>query len=64
LTGREVAVTPAAGHRPGDVRIYLTDPARLHAVSDWRPQRSAADTLADTAAWLRANEAMVLAALG
>jgi CDP-paratose 2-epimerase len=64
LTGREVPVTAAAGERPGDVRIYLTDASRLHELTDWRPQRSAADTLSDTAAWLRENEAMVLAALG
>jgi CDP-paratose 2-epimerase len=64
LTGREVPVGAAAEDRPGDVRIYLSDTTRLRALSDWRPQRSAADTLADTASWLRDNEAMVLAALG
>jgi CDP-paratose 2-epimerase len=64
LTGREVPVDSAGEDRPGDVRIYVTDASRLHALSDWRPQRSAADTLADTASWLRDNEAMVLAALG
>ena len=63
LTGREIAVGQAADDRPGDVRIYLTDCSRLHAFSEWRPQRSAADTLADTAAWLRENEALVLSAL-
>jgi CDP-paratose 2-epimerase len=64
LTGGELEIGAAAEDRPGDVRIYLTDASRLHALSDWRPQRSAADTLADTAAWLRENEALVLAALG
>jgi nucleoside-diphosphate-sugar epimerase len=46
------------------VRIYVTDATRLYALTDWRPQRSAADTLADTAAWLRDNERLVVAALG
>jgi CDP-paratose 2-epimerase len=64
LTGSEVPVTAAPGERLGDVRIYLSDASRLHALTDWRPQRSAAETLADTAAWLRENEALVLAALG
>jgi CDP-paratose 2-epimerase len=64
LTGRELEIGAAAEDRPGDVRIYVTDASRLHALSDWRPQRSAADTLEDTATWLRENEAMVLAALG
>jgi CDP-paratose 2-epimerase len=63
LTGREVPVGVAEEDRPGDVRIYLTDASRLYGMTDWRPQRSAADTLADTAAWLRENEALVLSAL-
>jgi CDP-paratose 2-epimerase len=63
LTGNEVP-TPAAGEdRPGDVRIYLTDASRLYELTDWRPQRGAADTLADIAAWVREHEALVLAAL-
>lgn len=63
LTGRTVPVGAAGEERPGDVRIYLTDASRLYALSDWRPQRSAADTLADTAAWLRENESLVASAL-
>jgi CDP-paratose 2-epimerase len=63
LIGREVPVGSAGEDRPGDVRIYLTDASRLYSLTDWRPQRSAADTLADTAAWLREHEALVLAAL-
>jgi CDP-paratose 2-epimerase len=63
LTGREVPVGVADEDRPGDVRIYLTDASRLYGMTDWRPQRSAADTLADTAAWLREHEALVLSAL-
>jgi CDP-paratose 2-epimerase len=63
LTGREVPVGSAGEDRPGDVRIYLTDASRLYGLTEWRPQRSAVDTLTDTAAWLRDHEAMVLAAL-
>jgi CDP-paratose 2-epimerase len=63
LTGREVPVGAADEDRPGDVRIYLTDASRLFEITDWRPRRSATDTLADTASWLRANEALVLSAL-
>jgi CDP-paratose 2-epimerase len=63
LTGREVPVTAGGEDRPGDVRIYLTDTSRLQGLTDWRPQRSAADTLSDTAAWLREHERLVLSAL-
>jgi CDP-paratose 2-epimerase len=63
LTGTSVAVTAADEERSGDVRIYLTDASRLYGLTDWRPQRSAADTLGDIADCVRAHEALVLATL-
>jgi CDP-paratose 2-epimerase len=63
LTGTAVPVAAAHEDRPGDVRIYLTDASRLYGLTDWRPRRSAADTLADIAEWVRANEGLVLATL-
>jgi CDP-paratose 2-epimerase len=63
LTGRRVAVEPAHEDRPGDVRIYLSDCARLSELSDWRPRRDARTVLADTLAWIRANERAVRDAL-
>jgi CDP-paratose 2-epimerase len=63
LTGAAVPVAAAGEERAGDVRIYLTDASRLYGLTDWRPQRRAADTLADIAEWVRANRALVLATL-
>jgi CDP-paratose 2-epimerase len=63
LTGQEVPVGSAGEDRPGDVRIYVTDSSRLFALTDWRPRRSALDTLSDTASWIREHEALVVAAL-
>jgi CDP-paratose 2-epimerase len=63
LTGREVPVTPAGADRPGDVPVYLSDCTRLFAHTDWRPRRSARDTLADIAAWIAEHEADLVAAL-
>ena len=60
LTGREVPVEASQDSRPGDVRIYLTDASRLYGLTDWRPQRSAVDTLTDIARWLRDHEAAVV----
>ncbi len=60
LTGREVPVEAAQESRPGDVRIYLTDSSRLYGLTDWRPQRSAAETLTDIARWVRDHEAAVV----
>lgn len=64
ITGRSVAVTSAGETRPGDVRIYLSDCAALYAHTDWRPTRTPETILADISAWIAANEALVLSALG
>jgi CDP-paratose 2-epimerase len=63
LTGKQPAVTAAGEERPGDVRIYLSDCRRLFELTDWRPQRDARAVLADTLAWIEANERAVSAAL-
>lgn len=63
LTGVEVPVEAAAEDRPGDVPVYISDCARLFAHTDWRPRRSARDTLADIAAWSAAHEEQLIAAL-
>jgi CDP-paratose 2-epimerase len=63
LTGNEVRVSAAGEERPGDVRIYLSDCRRLFELTDWRPRRNARQILADTLAWIDANEDAVRAAL-
>jgi CDP-paratose 2-epimerase len=64
LTGRQVPVSASDDQRPGDVRIYLTDASRLYALTEWRPQRDAVETLTDIAAWVRENEPLLVSALG
>jgi CDP-paratose 2-epimerase len=64
LTGRSVAVRSSDEQRHGDVRIYLSDCARLNAHTDWRPARSPRRALADIVAWIEAHERTVLGALG
>jgi CDP-paratose 2-epimerase len=64
ITGNDVSVTAAGESRPGDVRIYLSDCRALFAHSDWRPQRGPREVLQDIHDWVRANEQMVLTALG
>jgi CDP-paratose 2-epimerase len=63
LTGNRVEVEGSPEERPGDVRIYLSDCARLFALTDWRPRRDARAILADTFAWIQANEGAVRSAL-
>ena len=63
LTGNTVPIGAAGSDRPGDVRIYLTDASRLYSLTDWRPQRSAAETIEDIARWVSGHEALIVSAL-
>jgi CDP-paratose 2-epimerase len=64
ITGNDLEVTAAGESRPGDVRIYLSDCTALFAHSAWRPQREPRRILQDIHDWVRANEPLVLSALG
>jgi CDP-paratose 2-epimerase len=64
ITGSSVEVSSAGESRPGDVRIYLSDCARLHALTDWRPRRGAREVLEDIFEWIGENERAVEGALG
>ena len=63
LTGNEVGVAAAGEERPGDVRVYLSDCRRLFELTDWRPRRDPRQILADTLAWIEANERALRGAL-
>jgi CDP-paratose 2-epimerase len=63
LTGNEVPLTPVAETRQGDVPIYLSDCARLFALDDWRPKRSAEQVLSDIHTWIASDPDRIAAAL-
>jgi CDP-paratose 2-epimerase len=63
LTGNEVAITPVAETRQGDVPIYLSDCARLFDLDQWRPRRDARQVLADIHEWIASDEERIAAAL-
>jgi CDP-paratose 2-epimerase len=64
LTGNEVPIGTEAETRRGDVPVYLSDCARLHSLTSWRPRRGARDVLADLLAWSTEHEDELRAALG
>ena len=64
LTGNEVPIGSEAETRPGDVPVYLSDCARLHSLTSWRPRRGPRDVLADLLDWSAAHEDELRAALG
>lgn len=55
LTGRTIPITPVPATRVADVKIYVTDNARVTAATGWAPRRSAPDVLTDLHAWLVAH---------
>jgi len=63
ITGNRLEIGAVAETRPADVRIYLTDYARLAGVRGWRPRRAARRTLVDIFEWMRGCEGS-LAAVG
>lgn len=64
LTGKQVPIGAEPENRPGDVPVYLSDCARLHSLTSWRPRRSPRDVLADLLAWSAEHEDELRAALG
>lgn len=59
ITGNRVEIARVAENRPLDVKLYVTDNARVHRDLGWSPAKSPRDTLADIFAWIHANEALV-----
>jgi CDP-paratose 2-epimerase len=59
MTGNRVEIASCPEPRPADIRIYLTDHARLTGFGGWRPRRDARATLADIFEWIRREEALV-----
>jgi CDP-paratose 2-epimerase len=63
LTGRKVRVEATTETRAGDIRLYLSDCARLFQHTAWRPRRDARAVLEDILTWITENERAVASAL-
>jgi len=59
ITGNRVDIGRVAENRPSDVRIYVTDNARVRADTGWQPAKSPRETLTAIFDWIRANERLV-----
>jgi CDP-paratose 2-epimerase len=64
LTGNEVEIGSEPETRQGDVPLFVSDCGELFGRTEWRPCRSARETLADIHSWIAANEAEIPEALG
>lgn len=63
VVGNKIDIGAEAATREGDVRVYVTDNAKVTAATGWRPQRSARTIIADIHQWVVQNEAAVRQAL-
>ncbi len=63
ITGNRVDVGTVAEARPGDVPVYISDCGALHALTQWRPQRTPEQVLVDIDGWICENEAALRTAL-
>lgn len=52
ITGRRIAITPSPDTRVADIKIYVTDNARVTRATGWAPTRSAGRVLRDLHEWL------------
>jgi CDP-paratose 2-epimerase len=64
LTGNEVEIERVSQTRAGDIPVYVSDCAQLFSHTEWRPRRSAKDTLRDIHGWIADHEAALPEALG
>ena len=53
VTGHTMPIGSEPETRPADVRIYVSDCAKLFAKTSWRPARTAHQAVEDTARWMR-----------
>lgn len=52
ITGRHIAISPSPEIRTADVKLYVTDNARVTAATGWTPRRSAEHVLRDLHEWM------------
>ena len=63
LTGHQLEITASKEDRPGDVAVYISDCAKLHSLTDWRPQRDAGTIMREIGEWIDANQSLLRATL-
>ncbi|HEX3469441.1 MAG TPA: NAD-dependent epimerase/dehydratase family protein [Candidatus Elarobacter sp.] len=59
ITGNRVEIERVTENRPADIRLYVSDNARVSADTGWSPRTAPRETLEDIFEWIRANERLV-----
>ncbi|MBF0474786.1 MAG: NAD-dependent epimerase/dehydratase family protein [Deltaproteobacteria bacterium] len=56
VTGRRINIAQVPENRPADIRIYLTDNAKVTAATGWTPQKTPLEIITEIHDWIRAEE--------
>ena len=59
ITGNRVEMRRVAENRPADIRLYVTDNARITTDTGWSPRKTPKQTLRGIYDWIRENERLV-----
>lgn len=64
LTGNRIGIGSAPDTRPGDIRLYLSDTARVRAATGWRPKRDTRVVMEDIVRWIGEHRSQLAGILG
>ena len=56
VTGNRINILPMQGNRPGDIKIYLSDCAKVQQLLDWKPRIDLFATIKEIAEWINDQE--------
>ncbi len=59
ITGCQIPVHSVTDNRPADMKLYVTDNARVTAATGWQPRYTPHETLVSIYDWLRTSETLV-----
>ncbi len=58
-TGNEIEITPDPEDRPADIRIYLTDTAKVRKTTGWAPRKGPVEIINEVVDWLGREEPLL-----
>jgi CDP-paratose 2-epimerase len=56
ITGNKITIGSEIETRPADLRMYITDNAKIESEIGWKPKRSVETVFKDIYSWIKANE--------
>ena len=59
VTGNNIPIEKIEENRQADIRIYITDNAKITALSGWRPEKKPKEIITDIYAWIKENESVL-----